>query len=127
MQEFKKENVFAKAERSEILVALEDVIQYVRVVSWNASLRISINKANATMLVWLQSFTSAKPASSSTHFLRKSTFGIFKMEWRFLSKTLTVYYAISHLFLVMLQVDINKKKGGRGETLNLAIFGWNLF
>ena len=38
-------------------------------------------------------------------------------------KTLTVYYAISHLFLVMLQVDINKKKGGRrgGETLNLAI------
>ena len=33
MQEFKKENAFAKAERSEILVALEDVIQYVRVVS----------------------------------------------------------------------------------------------
>ena len=64
------------------------------------------------MLVWFQSFTSAKPASSSSHFSRTSTFGIFKMEWRFLSKTLTIYHAISHLFLVILQVDINKKKGG---------------
>ena len=76
----KSTTAFGKPERGEILVASKDAIQYVRVVSWNLTLEDINYKANATIKFWFQSLTSAKPASSTSHFLEKSIFGISKTE-----------------------------------------------